>query len=265
MRKVHERKDHWNHKRQSKIMNFYARKFHCHHISIFPTPAFKLSMWNLFLSNFRLRNASRETWKCEGGNFRLFYIIDLAGHSKLTQPTNIAQRTSTVAPRVKNEISLFSFLRCLLFILFLSYEAAANFHVRIYLFNFKRFNAGVENIRLNARAKIIGNFSLNWTRDIWKGAKMENSIFFIVRLKDGHCRKVHNCEAEGRQEKYAKHRQTINIWTRILGTWRCGTSEQNRFSIHEGNGPMEIYMLASKKIADEKKLGQRFRKDFFWP
>lgn len=85
---------------------------------------------------------------------------------------------------------------------------------------------------MNERAKIIGNFSLNWTQRVKK--KEANP------LEDGELDIFHRALerwtlAKGRKfwlprkrEKYAKHRQTINIWTRIPGTCGVETSERER-------------------------------------
>lgn len=72
--------------------------------------------------------------------------------------------------------------------------------------------------------KIIGNFSLNWTRESVKKRgpveKMENPIFFIVLERWTFSERYTRFEAvKGKKCVwiYAKHRQTINIWTRIPG------------------------------------------------
>lgn len=164
----------------------------------------------------------------EGGNWK-FYIIDLAGQlqTNTTPPSiSIAQRTFTT-PHVKYARFLyFSFSVCLLFILFYAAEQRRiSMYIRIYLFNFERFVRrawGMENIRLNRENNWKNFFELDTRVGEKAGARREDGkpdIFHRPRKMDIQ-RKVQTLWARKRKKCvwiYAKHRQTINIWTRIPG------------------------------------------------
>lgn len=149
------------------------------------------------------------SWKCEGENFRLFYIIDLAGHSTLSHTPRpaIAQRTTFEA---------FSSSSCKKWDFFIFLSPLFAFHPsrpRTQQRRISMFAYIYLILKDSMRGRWMGKHPFecesenNWkflfeldTRK--KEAKMENSIFFI---EDGHWRKVQNCEAE----KGGKNMQSI--------------------------------------------------------
>lgn len=228
--------------------------------NIHTIPSSALSASRSRLQKNRQRRKIPET--NEGGNWK-FYIIDLAGQLQpnTTQPSiSIAQRTFTT-PHVKYARFLyFSFSVCLLFILFLCCRAAANFHVRIYLFNFERFVRrawGMENIRLNRENNWKNFFELD-TRVGEKAGpveKMENPIFFIVLERWTFSERYTRFEAvKGKKCVwiYAKHRQTINIWTRIPGVGWDEVEREAKWIDLAYMKEMVRWQFTWKKTADVK-------------